>query len=294
MKTKYLILIIFVFAVLSLGCVDKYDKSKSQQPTIPEETVSTTYTEQKITIPPSLDKYYGKDPVFLYKMFELGGAMMGLIANLQQNDTDNVKTSFDTFSKSYSEISGMVPEWDKYFDKEAVNKLGIAIDSGNPAEIYPAIDNIGKACITCHKEVKPHIWAKYHWKDFRTITMATGNPQEPELPFAITKLKYLTPAFDGTITNLKEKQKKDASESWNQFNTLFSNMEKACLQCHTEPPRYFVSQDIKSLISKAGQQITAGELEDASNTMQQIGTESCYKCHIIHEPAQIIKESLEK
>jgi len=123
--------------------------------------------------------------------------------------------------------------------------------------------------------------------------MATVNPEEPELPWAVAKMRYMAPAFDGTMTDIKEKQQKNATDDWNQFNTMFSNMEKACLDCHKEAPRSFVSQDVKALINNAGQQIATGDLDSAEKTIQQIG-DSCYRCHVIHEPAQRIRESLEK
>ncbi len=218
---------------------------------------------------------------------------MGIITNVQQKDVNNTKNSFAAFSKLYTDSAGPVPEWSKYYNTEAVNKLGKDLDSGNSGEIFPALDEVGKTCTTCHREVKPMVWAKYHWKDFRKVNMSAGNPQEPELPWAVAKMKYLAPASDGTIVNLKENRQKDAADNWNQFNTMFSNMEKACLNCHKELPRYFVSQDVKSLISQAGKQITADTLNEAEETMKQIG-DSCYRCHIIHEPAQRIRESLEK
>lgn len=294
MKMKHLVLIAaLVLMVASLGCVSE-DKQQPGPTPVQTTSVQKEIVQRTYGPPQSLDKYYEKDPVYLFKMFELGGALMGVISNFQQNDTNNTKTSFDTFSKLYEENSNLVPEWKSYFNIDTVNKFGEALDSGDPGKVFPALDEIGKTCGSCHRTEKPAVWAKYHWKDFREVTMSTSNPQEPELPFAVAKMKYLTPAFDGTMTNLKEKQKKEASDSWNQFNSIFSNMEKACLQCHSEPPRYFVSQDIKSLISKAGQQITSGDLEGADKTMQQIGMESCYKCHVVHEPAQRLKESLEK
>lgn len=290
-----------VLMVASLGCVGQNeDKVQRETPvstsvsTQVSTPVSTPMYTQENKLPQSLSNYYNKDPIYLINMFDMGGAMMGIIVNVQQNDTDNAKVSFDAFSKLYENTSNMVPEWKGYFDTDVVNGLGTALKSGNPGEIFPAIDKVGKTCSNCHEAEKPTVWAKYHWKDFRTITMVTGNPQEPELPFAAAKMKYLAPAFDGVIVNIKEGQKIEAAEGWNQFNAMFSNLEKSCLQCHSEPPRYFVSSDIKSLISKVGKDITAGNLQEAGDAMQQIGMESCYKCHVIHEPAQRIRESLEK
>lgn len=287
-----------VFLMASLGCIEENKPTTTPTPTettpAPKEETKITIVQQQIVPPQSLDQYYRDQPVFLFKMFELGGAMMAFVANIQQNDADNVKTSFDTFSHLYEDASNLVPEWNKYYNIDAVNRLGEAVERGDPGEIFPALDEVGKTCSTCHRIEKPSVWAKYYWKDFRTITMETGNPQEPVLPFVLAKMRYLAPAFDGTIANIREKQQKNATDSLTQFSTEFSNLEKTCLSCHNTPRYYFVSQDVKSLISKAKQQIATEDLEGAEKTLQQIGMESCYKCHIIHEPAQRIKESLEK
>jgi cytochrome c556 len=298
MTRKYLAIIVaIIFMMISLGCISQ-EKNEKQTPivtpiTTPVDTTVSSSEKNIQSLPQSIDKYYENEPVYLYKMWDLGGTIMGIVANLQQKDINNTKNSFTAFSKLYTESAGLVPEWSRYYNIEAVDKLGNALNSGNPEEIFPALDEVGKTCGTCHREVKPMVWARYHWKDFRKVNMSTGNSQEPELPWAAAKMKYLAPAFDGTIVNIKEGQQNYAADSWNQFNTAFSNLEKACLNCHKEPPRYFVSQDVKSLISQAGQQITAGALNEAEETMKQIG-DSCYRCHIIHEPAQRIRESMER
>lgn len=272
MAKKYWVIVAIILMTASLGCIGENEEKP----------------------PRSLHNYYSEYPMYLVNMFDLGGSMMGIVVNLQQNDTENVKASFNRFSKLYKDTSNMVPEWNGYFDVGAVDKLGGALESGNPEIVFQALENVGKTCNSCHKAEKPAVWAKYYWKDFRDITMETGDPQEPELPFAAAKMKYMAPAFDGTIVNIKEGQKKEAADSWNRFNIMFSNLEKACLRCHSESPRYFVSEDIKSMISDVGKQITAGDLDSASNTMQQIGIESCYKCHMVHEPTQRIKESFKE
>lgn len=289
MKTKYSVLLI-VFMAASIGCID--DINRLQQTTENVTPSEETKMTEKTTIPQSLEQYYEKEPIFLFNMLELAETMMGIVTNFQQKDADNAKKSFENFSQLYTKTSNMVPEWNKYFDTDAVNNLGNALDNGNPEKVFGALDKVGKTCRECHNNERVKVWAKYYWKDFRTININTVNPQEPELPWAVAKLKYLAPAFDGTIVNLKEKQQKDAAESWNQFNTMFSNLEKTCANCHTESPKYFVGPDVKSLISRAGQQITAGNLDDGLKTMQQIGI-NCYKCHIIHQPAQRLKESLQ-
>jgi len=293
MKTKNLVLIAaIVILVASLGCLNKTEKISLETNAQISENI-TDSVQQGNKLPRSIGQYYQKDPVYLFKMWELGGAMMGIVTDFQQKDMDNIKKSFGAFSKSYIDSSSMVPEWTEYYDLAALNKLEMALESGIPGDIFSSLDEVGKTCINCHKDTKAMVWAKYHWKDFKTINMSTINPEEPELPWAIAKMKYMAPSFDGTIVNIQERQQKNATDSWNQFNAMFFNMEKACAGCHKESPRSYVSQDVKSLISTAGKQINEGDMDLAEKTMKQIG-DSCYKCHIIHEPAQRIRESLDE
>lgn len=167
MKMRCLVLIVaFVFMVASLGCINEEKQQPNPTPVQTKETnvkkEPNTAVQQTYGPPQSLDKYYEKEPVFLFKMFELGEAMMGVVTDFQQNDTNNTKASFDIFSKLYEEDSNVVPEWKSYFNIYAINKLGEAIDSGDPGKVFPALDEVGKTCRDCHRIEEPAVWAKYH------------------------------------------------------------------------------------------------------------------------------------
>ncbi len=239
-------------------------------------------------LPKSLEQWYPSE--YLPKMWTLGSSMMGIIVNTLQGDMANASRSFESFSESYKDSSNMVPEWRGYYDMEALDKLGIAVESEDPGKIMQAVPEIGNTCSNCHKDQKPYVWATYNMNDFRTVQINT--PDGP-MPFPTGKMNYLVVGFDGTMVNAGEGQKDSTMESFGLFKMMFYNMKDACNECHSETPRYFVSNDVTDKINDTESQIEAGNLETVITNMQQIG-EGCYKCHVIHESIQRIKEQMDK
>lgn len=237
--------------------------------------------------PSSIDQYYqSRPPVYLISMFELGAAMMGIGVNLQQGDIANAKKSYVDFSKKFKDSSDMVPEWKKFYDQSTVEKIGTSLDSGDVPAVFDNIGKVGEACVKCHKEKMPQVWNKYNWNDFGKLTLKTPNPDEPVLPFPLAKIKYLAPGYDGIGVNIKNNNQKGAQESFGLFKTMFDNMNSTCSSCHVSPPKYYVSEDIRVMIDTMGEKINSGNLSEAEGLRIGIGMESCYRCHVLHMPAQ--------
>ena len=91
-------------------------------------TSETDQEPEKEGLPSSLDQYYATyPPEYLIKMFELAESMVGITVNIQQGDMENAKRSFEVFSQDYKENAEMVPEWKKYYNQTAVEKIGVFI-----------------------------------------------------------------------------------------------------------------------------------------------------------------------
>ena len=241
-------------------------------------------------LPESLDRWYDDQPIYLFKMFELGGLLMGVLVNTQQDDMANAKIAYQIFSSEYKNSSRMVPEWKKYYDVKAVNIVGDALETGDRNKTLASIEVVFQKCISCHTAEKTKVFAKYHWKDFNDVKMKTVNPEQPETSWTEAKAKYLVMGFDGTIVNARENQQETANKSFQQFKVMFKFMNDSCYSCHDTERKYYVSEDVMNLINRAEEQIKSSDLMNASNTMEQIGMISCYKCHVTHEPFQRLKD----
>ena len=242
-------------------------------------------------LPLSIDQYYqSQPPVYLTSMFDLGAAMMGIGVNLQQGDVANAKKSYKDFLNKYENSSNMVPEWKKFYDLGAVEKIGTSLDSGDLPAVFENIGRVGASCVKCHKEKMPLVWNKYNWNNFSKLTLNTPNPDEPVLPFPDAKIKYLAPGFDGIGVNIKNNNQKGAQESFGLFKTMFNNLNGTCSSCHVSPRNYYVSADIQALIDTMGEKINSGNLSEAEGLRMRIDMESCYRCHVLHMPSQFAKD----
>ena len=274
MKNSLLATLMVIIVIVASGCLSSNNNNKTE----------------KEGLPSSLDQYYkSKPPVYLIDMFELGEAMMGIGVNLQQGDMENAKKSYIEFSKKYKDSSNKVPEWNKYYDLDLVEKIGASLDSGNVPEVFETIGKVGEKCVSCHKEKMPPVWIQYNWDDFSKMTLKTPNPAEPTLPWPVAKIKYLAPGYDGIGVNIKNNNQTGAQQSFVLFRTMFDNMNSTCSSCHVSSPRYYVSADIWEMIDTMGEKIDSGNLTEAEGLRMGIGMESCYKCHVLHMPAQFAK-----
>ncbi len=249
----------------------------------------------KLSLPNALDKFFltQKPEVlgneWVGEMFIQAGAFEGILTNLQQGDMTNTTANYNVFANEYKKISMKVPEWKGYFDLAAVDKLGKDIKANKIDAAFQDLGTIGATCSRCHADRQPQVWAKYYWRDFDTVNVTTseGNLSWTPAMFAIAG------AFDGISVNAAEGEQNDAINSFSQFKALYTDLKKACDNCHDSPRFYYVSDDVFAKIDQMGQNVTAGNLQAAQANQQELGIE-CYKCHVLHMPAQDMKKKMEK
>ncbi len=244
-----------------------------------------------LSLPQSLDKYFQtqKPEVpgneFVGEMFTLTEAFSGVAVNLQENDMDNATISYNAFASEYKNLSQKVPEWQGYFDIAAVDKLGKDLQANDVNASLKDLGAIGATCGKCHADRQPQVWAKYYWKDFDTVNvsgMVWGDA-----------MGALAGSFDAIAVNAAEGKQNETNNSFNQFKAQYTAIKNACSNCHDTPRAYYVSDDVFAKIDQMGQNITSGNLQNARAIQQELGTE-CYKCHVLHMPAQDMKDKMEK
>jgi len=64
-------------------------------------------------------------------MYEQGTSLGGIKANIQQNDMENAKKSYEAFKLNYEESSKLVPEWRGYYIPKSVVDMGEALSKGD-------------------------------------------------------------------------------------------------------------------------------------------------------------------
>ncbi len=248
------------------------------------------------SLPPALDSFYkGSVPetpgsAYVFEMFKLADPMIGITTDVQQGDMNNATANFNQFKAQYQKVSKMVPQWQGYWDIKLVNQLGTDLDNKNVPAVFQDVEKISQGCAKCHGNEAPQVWAKYYWKDFDTVNVSTP---EGNLSWNDAMTKYLDGAYSGTGSNIREGKQQDAINSFNLFKSMMLNFKQACNDCHNTPRYYFVSDDVMAKVDQMGEDIQAGKLADAEIIRQQLG-DTCFRCHVIHMPAQDMKDKMEK
>jgi cytochrome c556 len=247
------------------------------------------------SLPDSLDIYFQKQKPevpgneYLGEMFTEAGAFEGIVTNLKQGDMANATVSYNVFANEYKNTSMKIPEWKEYFDIKAVDKLGSDLNASNVSAAFKDIGTIGSSCGKCHADRQPQVWAKYYWRNFDTVNVSTSHGNLSWAP----AMSALAEAFDGIGANAAKGNQTETNKSFNHFKALYKDVKTACKNCHDTPRYYYVSKDVFTKIKQMGQNITAGNLQAAQANQQELGIQ-CYKCHVLHMPAQDMKDKMGK
>lgn len=250
----------------------------------------------RLSLPPALDSIYkGSVPEtpssqYIVEMFKLADPLEGIAVNAQEGDMANAKSNFTEFKAQYQKLSKMVPQWKGYWDINPVNQLGADLNKNNISAVFQDVGKIGQGCSKCHANEMPQVWAKYYWRDFDTVNVSTP---EGNLSWTDAMTKYLDTGFSGIGLNLREGKQQDAINSSELFKVMLLNFKQACNECHKTPRYYFVSNDVFSQIDEMQHDIQTGNFTGAQNIRIQLG-DDCIRCHIIHMPAQDMKDKMEK
>jgi len=278
------------FIILIFG--PEYSGSQNTKTQKSEE--GDTVFNASISPPPSsLDILYppqAKEPVYLIKMIELGTFFSGIVADVFENDFQNVEAGFERFKTKYVEVSKLIPEWEKEYPMNPVNELKMAIESGEQGKIMASIEKVGKGCHECHIWNMAKVQQKYHWGNFEEIKIKDPLTNG-EISFAQLKLR-LNANFAGIGLDVEQGEKENAKKQMQAFKARFQALKSTCQHCHEKRAMpHYADQEVISLIEYMDLELSRSTYNPKKivSLIQKIGTESCFKCHLVHIPSAYAK-----
>lgn len=238
--------------------------------------------------PAALDNFFppkAPAPVLLFKMLELNEALAGTAVNMMEQDFENAGKHYATFKERYAAMSKLVPEWERYYDLEAVDELGAAMKAGDQGRVMAAFGRVGGTCHACHVDNMAAVQFKYHWDDFSRVQATDPVTNQPSAfaPF----MQHMAMSFDGIGIDLKEGQADRAAKHAEDFEKRFHAMGETCSACHQTERKYYVDASVTAMVSEltAVAKSPNPDLAKLGQLTQAIGMESCFKCHLVHIPA---------
>jgi mono/diheme cytochrome c family protein len=232
-------------------------------------------------------------PILLQEMFALGGALTGIAVDLSENDVEQIDAQFEKFRTQYAAASRLVPEWEEDYPTGPVDRLGDALQTGDPEQVMVAFGAVAKVCHDCHVVNMPKVQQKYHWGDFAQIRVA--NPvSDEELGFK-ELMQGLETSFVGIEVDLEQRQVENARTQFEAFNRTFQLLKQTCAVCHDTQRKYFVDPAVQGMLERLATALrnASPDPEVVGELRLGIGTESCVKCHLVHGPAALAKQRWE-
>jgi len=245
-------------------------------------------------IPASLDQHYPPQspaPRYWLAMLGLSKPFSGMVGDVQEGDLENAQLNFERFKKLYEEVSALVPEWSGSYPAEPVERLGLALASGDPSGIMPAVQAMGAVCHSCHLGFMAPVQQKYRWPHFGDISL-TDPVSGQEVGYAQLMLMMET-NFSGIDNDLAQGQTENAARQFAAFSARFKEFGDGCMICHETERQHYVSGDITSQISNLQSELGRPEIdrEKVGGLLKSIGQESCAKCHLVHIPAAYAQQA---
>lgn len=282
-------MVIFFAGILILwGFISLYSGDKTEASTDPQKENS---------IPASLDALYpprAPAPIFLLKMIEMASSLTAIGVNYFESDFDNMQGSFQRFKNVYTELPKLVPEWKEYFSEKNITELEAALNSKDMGKIGPAFEKMGGVCQSCHAVNQTIVQHKYQWDDFSNVTVTdpVGGKDNSFAEF----MHQVAFSYDGITTDLMENQLENSRKHFADFKKRFIAMSESCYACHNSERRYYVDEGVMSMINNIGEEIgkEAPDVKKIQGLAEGIGFESCYKCHLVHQPAAYSQYKLRK
>jgi cytochrome c556 len=231
--------------------------------------------------PASLDQYYppkAEGPQYLFAMFGIEGQFAGMATHIADGDLTKAQEYFKTFEAEYQKVAKMVPEWSvHYWPEKPINDLSAALESGDQQKIGAAMPGLMQACVRCHQETMTAVWARY------------GKSMEQVEEFMFP----LMGSFAAVSTYSAEGEFDKARKALEVFQERMDEFSESCASCHDTERSYYVSSDVQALLKTAADALEeeTPNVEQIVGTMQNVGMESCYKCHKVHIPISNIQKA---
>jgi cytochrome c556 len=257
---------------------------------VKQQTVSQVPKE--ISLPSSLDNLFppnAEQPVFQFMMLGMSMALSGTLVDLFEDDMENALGNFEKFKNQYSEIPKLVPEWADRFPMAPIDGLSDALATGDQQIIMSSFEKVGKVCHDCHIENMVLVQQKYHWGDFKDISVEDP-VQKVDISFS-ELMRAIEMNFVGINIDLEQQQMENAFMHLEGFKARFEALEETCYACHVTDRYYYVDQSVKSLIDELEVSMNKSPIDptEVMTLGQKIGNESCFKCHLVHLPAAFTK-----
>lgn len=261
--------------------------------------IANSVTAQAVSIelpPESLAQWYkpaNKRQVWLHTMFKLRREMQALREYAGQEDSQHMKKWLDEFSKHYTKIALMVPEWKDRIKPQLINKLQKHMENKNFFKVALTLNKISDTCDSCHNDYRAQATILYRSPNFENIKIndTDDNPQNIE-----NNMQDLSMYVNQVLIALKDGDNNRALIASKNLDIQLNNMVSSCTSCHKDdlyPIQRILGETTKNNLNKLQSHISNNQIKESQKLMGTIAVTVCSRCHNTHRVIYDIRSRLQ-
>jgi hypothetical protein len=217
-------------------------------------------------------------------MLELGMRMGAATTAALRDDRERALAALKSFREQQAAVAKLVPSWAAMFRTSAVVELEAAVAAkADVATRRNLVSRIEQSCTQCHARYMFPVQARYRWGSFGTASVE-GEQGKTSFHQLMLDLANSLGAVRGDV---ETGQLAEAQVAFATLAQRFNTMDQLCVNCHDQPRRYFIDENVKARILKMGGLLRRGETRAAEYAplFKDINEMSCLPCHQVHMPA---------
>ena len=246
--------------------------------------------------PESLAQWYKPDnkrQVWLHTMFKLRREMQALREYAEQEDASSMKSWISDFSKHYTNIPIMVPEWKDKIKPQLIDTLKKHTENKDFYKVALTLNKINDTCDSCHNDYQAQVTILYRSPNFENIKIndTDDNPQNIE-----NNMQDLSMYVNQVLIALKDGDNNRALLASKKLDIQLNNMVSSCTSCHQDdlyPIQRILGETTKNNLNKLQSHISNNQIKESQELMGTIAVTVCSRCHNTHRVVYDIRSRLQ-
>lgn len=238
-------------------------------PSLPEQSLGQWYKPQN------------KRQVWLHTMFSLRRELQATEEYAATGDRVRLAKWAGRLVANYRKIPEMVPEWTDEVDLGLAGRLEQAVAAGDFPETISVVQRLGRTCVSCHRENRALVAARFRAPDFSSVRVTDGEGSERS---HADHMELLSLALNRVKIAAEDGRWEGALDADGELERLLGSFSRTCSGCHQdkEPEARILGADSKAVLARLAASIADRQEKDVGRYLGEAAVEICARCHAVH------------
>ncbi|WP_303904819.1 hypothetical protein [Thiohalomonas denitrificans] len=252
--------------------------------------------EVVVRLPPeSLANWYKPDnerQVWLHTMFGLREAVQAVEHYTASGDQERAIRWSERLRDLYTKIPQMVPEWRVEVEPETMERLVIAVRTGDKPETGAALRRLDTTCDGCHSDYQATAAALYRSPAYSEVLVTDGQNGSATYPEA---MREISRSLNHVKIALKDGFPRQAQSAVATLRSELDRLSGSCASCHRDSaPRERIFGGMPDLLNNLHTELEGADRSAQGRLLGELGVTVCARCHSLHRTLGDLRDEIER